>query len=96
MNICKHIDYSPMFEAMRVAMSTDIPQVKLYCELGRLIFQRTEKGIAMAASEHLQRSYTDVSGLSPRNLQRMRAFYSMYLGNPELLDLAMEIDWMQI
>ena len=43
MNIRKNIDYSPMFDAMRVAMSTDMPQMKLYCELGRLICQRTER-----------------------------------------------------
>ena len=95
MNIRKNIDYSPMFDAMRVAMSTDMPQMKLYCELGRLICQRTEKGAAVAAAEYLQRNYPDVPGLSPRNLRRMRDFYRMYEGNPELLDLAMEIGWTQ-
>lgn len=57
MNIRKNVDYSPMFDAMRVAMSSDIPQMNLYYELGRLICQRTEKGAAVAAAEYLQRNY---------------------------------------
>lgn len=95
MNIRKKVDYSPMFNAMRVAMKADMSQMKLYCELGRLIFQRTEKGAAVAAAEYLQQNYPDVSGLSPRNLRRMRDFYRIYGGNSELLDLAMKIGWTQ-
>ena len=95
MNIRKNVDYSPMFDAMRVAMSSDIPQMNLYYELGRLICQRTEKGAAVAAAEYLQRNYPDVPGLSPRNLRRMRDFYRMYEGNPELLDLSIKIGWTQ-
>ena len=95
MNVCENIDYSTMFDAMRVTMSADISQMKLYCELGRLIFQRTEKGAAVAAAEYLQRTYPDVPGLSPRNLRRMRDFYHVYEGTPDLLDLAMKIGWTQ-
>ena len=95
MNIRKNIDYSPMFDAMRIAMSAEMSQMKLYCELGRLICQRTEKGAAVAAAEYLQRNYPDVPGFSPRNLRRMRNFYRMYERTPELLNLAMEIGWTQ-
>lgn len=95
MNIRKNIDYSSMFGSMRVAMSSDIPQMNLYYELGRLICQRTEKGAAVAAAEYLQRNYPDIPGLSPHNLRRMRDFYHVYEGNPELLALAMEIGWTQ-
>lgn len=95
MNIRKRIDYSLMFDAMCLAISVDIPQMNLYYELGRLICQRTEKGAAVAAAEYLQRNYPNVPGLSPRNLRRMRDFYRMYEGNPELLDLAMKIGWTQ-
>lgn len=95
MNTRKNIDYSTMFDAMRVAMSADMSQTKLYYELGRLICQRTEKGAAVAAAEYLQQHYPDVPGLSPRNLRRMRDFYRVYEENPELLDLAMEIGWTQ-
>lgn len=95
MNIRKNIDYSTMFDAMRVAMSADMSQTKLYYELGRLICQRTEKGAAVAAAEYLQRNSPDVPGLSPRNLRRMRDFYRMCEENLELLDLAMDIGWTQ-
>lgn len=95
MNIRKNIDYSAMFDAMQVAVKADMAQMKLYCELGCLICQRTEKGAAVAAAEYLQQNYPDVPGHSPRNLRRMRNFYRMYEGNPELLDLAMEIGWTQ-
>lgn len=95
MHIRKNIDYSTMFDAIRVAMSANMSQMKLYCELGRLICQRTEKGAAVAAAEYLQRTYPDVPGLSPRNLRRMRNFYRMYEGNSELLNLAMGIGWTQ-
>ncbi len=95
MNIRKNVDYSVMFDAIQVAMSADMSQLKLYYELGRFICQRTEKGAAVAAAEYLQQNYPGVSGLSPRNLRRMRNFYHMYEGNPELLDLAMQIGWTQ-
>lgn len=95
MNIRKNIDYSAMFDAMQLAMKADMAQMKLHCELGCLICQRMEKGAAVAAAEYLQQNYPDIPGLSPRNLRRMRNFYRMYEGNPELLDLAMEIGWTQ-
>lgn len=95
MNIRKNIDYSPMFDAMRVAMKAGMSQMKLYCELGRLICQRTEKDAAVAAAEYLQQNYPDVPGLSPRNLRRMRDFYRVYEKNLGLLDLAMDIGWTQ-
>jgi len=37
MNIRKNIDYSAMFTAIDVAVDAGLPQIKLYCELGRLI-----------------------------------------------------------
>lgn len=69
--------------------------MKLYCELGRLVCERPEKGAAVAAAEHLHSRFPDVSGFSPRNLRRMREFYRMYTGNAELLALAMKIAWTQ-
>lgn len=87
MNIRKNIDYSTMFDAMCVAMSTDMPQMKLYCELGHLICQRTEKGAAVATADY----HPDVPGLTPRNLRRMRYSYRMYEEKPELLYPAVEI-----
>jgi len=67
----------------------------LYCEIGRLISTRTEKGAAIAAAEYLTNQYPEASGFSPRNLRRMREFYRTYESNPEILQQAMQIGWTQ-
>lgn len=95
MNIRKNIDYSDMFTAMDAAVDAGLSQMKLYCELGRLVCERAEKGAAVAAAEYLHSRFPDVSGFSPRNLRRMREFYRMYAGNAELLALAVKIAWTQ-
>ena len=93
MNIRKNIDYSAMFAALDAALNAELPQMKLCCELGRIVCSRPEKGAAVAAAEHLHSRFPDASGFSPRNLRRMREFYRMYEDTPELLALAMEISW---
>ena len=95
MNIRKNIDYSAMFAALDAALSAEMSQMKLCCELGRIICSRPEKGAAVAAAEYLHSRFPDASGFSPRNLRRMREFYRMYEDTPELLTLAMEISWTQ-
>ena len=95
MNIRKNIDYSTMFAALEAALSAEMPQMKLCCELGRIVCSRPEKGAAVAAAEYLHSRFPDASGFSPRNLRRMREFYRMYEDTPELLALAMEISWTQ-
>ena len=74
MNVRKPVDYSSMFAALDLLMAVALPQMELYCEIGRLVSSRSEKGAAVAASEYLC-AYPDVSGFSPRNLRRMREFY---------------------
>lgn len=95
MNIRSPVDYSAMFAALDVLMAADLPQMKLYCEIGQLVGDRPEKGAAAAAAKHLQSVYTDVSGFSPRNLRRMREFYHTYETAPEILAEAMTIVWTQ-
>ena len=95
MNIRKNIDYSAMFAALDAALNAELPQMKLCCELGRIVCSRPEKGAAVAAAEYLHSHFPDASGFSPRNLRRMREFYRMYEDTPELLTLAMEISWTQ-
>ena len=95
MNIRKNIDYSAMFAALEAALTAEMPQMQLCCELGRIVCSRPEKGAAVAAAEYLHSRFPDVSGFSPRNLRRMREFYRMYEDTPELLTLAMEISWTQ-
>ena len=81
MNVRKPIDYSAMFAALDTLMAAELsqmaelPQMKLYCEIGRLVSGRPEKGAAVAAAEYLYGMYPDASGFSPRNLRRMREFF---------------------
>ena len=51
MNIRKAVDYSAMFAALKSAMEADLPQMKLYCEVGKIVCTRSEKGAAVAAAE---------------------------------------------
>ena len=95
MNIRKDIDYSEMYAELDKAMAADMTQMELYCEIGKAVCRRTEKGAAVAAAAYLSRQYPDVQGFSPRNLRRMREFYRTYQGQPALLSLAMELGWTQ-
>ena len=95
MNIRKDIDYSEMYAELDKAMAADITQMELYCEIGKAVCRRTEKGAAVAAAAYLSRQYPDVQGFSPRNLRWMRDFYRSYQDYPALLSLAMELDWIQ-
>jgi len=84
-----------MYVALDNLMAAELPQMELYCEIGRLVCGRPEKGAAVAAAEYLQKVYPDTSGFSPRNLRRMREFYKMYSGRADLLNLAMQVGWTQ-
>lgn len=89
MNVRKPVDYSAMFGALDTLMAADLPQMELYCEVGRLVSGRRSKGAAVAAAEYLCRAYPDTAGFSPRNLRRMREFYRAYESTPEVLAEAM-------
>ena len=95
MNVRKPVDYSAMYAALNALMVTGLPQMELYCKIGRLVSGRVEKGAAVAASEYLCGTYPDISGFSPRNLRRMREFYRTYNDAPEVLAQAMTIGWTQ-
>ena len=95
MNIRKPIDYSTLFSELDELMVAQLPQMVLYCEIGRLVSDRAEKGAAAVASEYLQAAYPAVNGFSPRNLRRMRTFYATYKDSPEIMRLAMELGWTQ-
>jgi hypothetical protein len=95
MNVRKPVDYSAMFAALDTLIAADLPQMELYCEIGRLVSSRPEKGAAVAAAEYLCAAYPDASGFSPRNLRRMREFYRTYENTPEVLADAMTIGWTQ-
>ena len=95
MNVRKPVDYSAMFAVLDTLIATDLAQMEMHCEIGRLVSSRPEKGAAVMAAEYLQGRYPDVSGFSPRNLRRMRAFYRTYEAAPEVLAEAMTIGWTQ-
>ena len=95
MNIRKNIDYSEMYAALDAAVAAEGSQMKLYCEIGKAVSQRSEKGAAVMAAEYLKKQYPDASGFSPRNLRRMRDFFRTYEKDQVLLSLAMEIGWTQ-
>ena len=95
MNIRKPADYSVLFSELDKLIAAQLPQMELYCEIGRLVSGRSEKGAAVAASEYLQEAYPAAEGFSPRNLRRMRAFYAAYEESPEIMQLAMSLGWTQ-
>ena len=95
MNIRKPSDYSALFSKLDELMVAQFPQMNLYCEIGRLVSSKAEKGAAVVASEHLRPAYPAADGFSPRNLRRMRAFYAAYEESPEIMRLAMNLGWTQ-
>ena len=95
MNIRKPTDYTALYAALDAAVAAQLPQMELYCEIGRLVSGRSEKGAAVAASEYLQAAYPAADGFSPRNVRRMRDFYRVYGDTPELLAAAMRLNWTQ-
>ena len=82
-----------MFAALDALMAAQLPQMELYCEIGRVVSGRSEKGAAVAASEYLQAAYPAADGFSPRNVRRMRAFYATYEESPEIMQQAMRLGW---
>ena len=95
MNIRKNIDYSEMYKELDQLMTQQLPQMELYCAIGKAVCQRTEKGAAVMAAEYLHKHYPDIPGFSPRNVRRMRDFYRTYESYPQLLKLAVQIGWIQ-
>ena len=93
MNIRKPVDYSMMYAAIDTLMVSNMEQTKLFCEIGRLIDERPEKGAAVAAAEYINATCPEKSGFSPRSLRRMRDFYRAYKADPDLMARAMGISW---
>ena len=95
MNIRKEIDYSAMHAALDLAVVQNLSQMEMYCEIGKAICARPEKGAAVAAASYLNEQYPYMAGFSPRNVRRMRAFYRLYGDMPELLTKALSLNWTQ-
>ena len=84
-----------MFAALGSLMEADLPQMELYCEIGKAVCARSEKGAAVAAAEFLREQHPDMTGFSPRNVRRMRNFWQLYSDMPELLCEALHLNWTQ-
>ena len=93
MNIRKPADYSQMYAALDNLLVADFEQMELFCEIGRVIDERPEKGAAVAAAEYINAAFPDRGGFSPRSLRRMRDFYRAYKDDPELMSEAMGVSW---
>ena len=61
--------------------------------IGQITSLRPEKGAAVAAAEHLQRTHPELTGFSPRNVRRMRDFYRAYENSPDLLAETIRLGW---
>lgn len=85
----KHPDYA----ALDALLESVHEQTKLFCEIGRVIDERPEKGAAVAAAEHISAAHPDMSGFSPRGLRRMSDFYRAYKNDPVLMAEAMNVSW---
>ena len=59
MNIRKAVDYSTMFATLESVMKADLPQMELYCEIGKAVCAHSEKGAAVAAAEFIKEQYTE-------------------------------------
>lgn len=95
MNVRKNVDYCQMYADIDEVMTQDLPQMELYCCIGRIVCTRSEKGAAVMASEYLIANYPDAKGFSPRSLRRMRDFYRTYENHPDLMSRAMKLGWIQ-
>ena len=93
MNIRKPVDYTDLYAQLETALCRNKNQMDQYAAIGKAVALRSEKGAAVAAADYLRKAHPELSGFSPRNLRRMRAFYQTYGDQPDLLELAMRIGW---
>ena len=72
--------------------------IDLYWKIGQYIDNRIEnaqwgKSVVEDLAAYLQQREPDIKGFSGSNLWRMRQFYSLYKGFPNLAPLVREISW---
>lgn len=85
-------------ERLRVVMSANSAMVLLYWDIGRLILERQEAEgwgakVIDRLSADLRDAYSDMKGLSPRNLKYMRAFAAAWPERTIVQQLAAQIPW---
>ena len=55
----------------------------------------TDEAFHLITGALLMAKYPDMTGFSPRNVRRMRDFWQLYSGTPELLGEALHLNWTQ-
>jgi predicted nuclease of restriction endonuclease-like (RecB) superfamily len=92
-------DYAPFLESLKsrvrqaqtkAMLSVNRELIQLYWEIGRLIVERQEqagwgKGVVDRLAADVQKAFPGMSGFSPVNVWRMRAFYLAYRPDPPIL-----------
>ena len=78
MNIRKPVDYTDLYAQLETALCRNKKQMDQYAAIGKAVALRSEKGAAVAAADYIREAHPELSGFSPRNLRRMRAFYQTY------------------
>ena len=78
---------------LRAVVSVNRELILLYWDIGRIIVeaQKTKgygKQVVERLAEDLQKEFPGMAGLSPLNVWRMRAFYSAYRNQAEILSQA--------
>ncbi len=83
---------------LRAALSANRELVLLYWQIGREILQRQQKEgwgakVIERLARDLRREFPEMKGLSPRNLQYMRAFAEAYPDEQFVQQLVAQIPW---
>ena len=63
MGVRRSTDYSSMFALLDALLTAELPLIKLYYEIGRIVSSSPEKGTAIAAAEYLQNACPDAAGV---------------------------------
>ena len=74
MNKRKPVDYTNLYAQLETALCRNKNQMDQYAAIGKAVALRPEKGAAVAAAGYIREAHPELSGFSPRNLRRMRAF----------------------
>jgi predicted nuclease of restriction endonuclease-like (RecB) superfamily len=85
-------------ERLRTVLAANAAMVLLYWDIGRVILQRQEQEgwgakVIDRLSMDLRKDFSDMQGLSPRNLKYMRAFAAAWPDKAIVQRLAAQIPW---
>jgi len=87
-------------ERLRVVMAANSAMVLLYWDIGRMILERQDRvgwgaKVIDRLAEDLRKSYPDMKGCSPRNLNYMRAFAAAWPNADIVQRVVAQLPWRQ-